>query len=141
MKSGNLSDAASGLTTLVHAVSMGGSIQGSISSSLSDEDEETERGEEVESSAATGSDFLIPQRFTKSGRKRATPFPIKVRLSEIVLEPKGSGPPQIHIGASARFGVAVHQQRHLSASALNIVCSAHEGSFKQRICRRNQLDT
>ena len=25
------------------------------------------------------SEFLIPQRFTKSGRKRAVPFPLKVR--------------------------------------------------------------
>lgn len=24
-------------------------------------------------------DFLIPQRFTKSGRKKAVPFPLKVR--------------------------------------------------------------
>jgi hypothetical protein len=94
MKSDNLSDAASALTTLGHAVSVSGSIQGSISSSLSDEDEETERDEEDESSAITGSDFLIPQRFTKSGRKRAIPFPIKVRWSEIALEPKGNGQPQ-----------------------------------------------
>lgn len=26
-------------------------------------------------------EFLIPQRFTKSGRKKAVPFPLKVRSS------------------------------------------------------------
>jgi hypothetical protein len=25
--------------------------------------------------------FLIPQRFTKSGRKKAVPFPLKVRIN------------------------------------------------------------
>ena len=28
-------------------------------------------------------DFDIPQRFTKSGRKKATPFPVKVGLSSV----------------------------------------------------------
>jgi hypothetical protein len=49
---------ASALTTLVDVAS--GKVE--------EEDEEEDE------------DFEIPQRFTKSGRKRAVPFPLKVRL-------------------------------------------------------------
>ena len=44
-----------------------------------DEDDEEEQG-----------DFEIPQRFTKSGRKRAIPFPLKVSL--VLSCPFGSIP-------------------------------------------------
>lgn len=41
-----------------------------------DDDEE----EDVEAVAEGDIDFSVPQRFTKCGRKRAVPFPLKVRL-------------------------------------------------------------
>lgn len=53
-------DAAAALTSLVGAEDPA--------------DEEAEEGEDE--------DFVIPQRFTRSGRRRATPFPVKVRLVE-----------------------------------------------------------
>jgi hypothetical protein len=34
--------------------------------------------EDEEHDASEDREFLIPQRFTKSGRKRAVPFPLKV---------------------------------------------------------------
>jgi hypothetical protein len=54
----------------------------------SEEQEEAEEDQESEKTAVEAltsmtkeeaADFNIPQRFTKSGRKRAVPFPIKVR--------------------------------------------------------------
>ena len=48
---------------------------------LSEADEEvTDHDEEEEAASTYGTEFSIPQRFTKSGRKRAVPFPFKVSL-------------------------------------------------------------
>lgn len=41
-----------------------------------------EKEEERNSNENNGEEFHIPQRFTKSGRKRAVPFTMKVRSQE-----------------------------------------------------------
>lgn len=46
--------------------------------SLGLENKETPQDKEEE-----GDEFHIPQRFTKSGRKRAVPFPVKVRMLRV----------------------------------------------------------
>jgi hypothetical protein len=55
--------AATALTSLVSAAKR-----------TNEDDDSEEHGE-----------FEIPQRFTKSGRKRAVPFPMKVRLLVVLL--------------------------------------------------------
>jgi hypothetical protein len=64
MKDGSEMTAAAALTSLV--------------SSPSPPLDETERDQEEE---AKEKEFTIPQRLTKSGRKRAVPFTLKVRTS------------------------------------------------------------
>ena len=49
------------------------------------EDDGTEHDDEEET-AAGGNAFLIPQRFTKSGRHRAVPFPLKVSIRSHSLQ-------------------------------------------------------
>jgi hypothetical protein len=60
--------AASALTSLVNVTGKG-----------SDEEEETTEHEDDEATVEADKPFIIPQKFTKSGRKRAVPFPLKVR--------------------------------------------------------------
>jgi hypothetical protein len=49
-----------------------------IEASTSGNDEERMDDEEEEEEECDERDFEIPQRFTRSGRRRATPFPLKV---------------------------------------------------------------
>lgn len=62
---GSEQEAAAALTSLV-----GGSP--------THEDEDEDEEEHQEEGDGEAKDFKIPQRFTKSGRKRAVPFPLKV---------------------------------------------------------------
>jgi hypothetical protein len=50
-----------------------------------DEEEDEEEEEEEEGATSDNKDFKIPLRLTKSGRRRATPFPLKVSLFRLVL--------------------------------------------------------
>jgi hypothetical protein len=51
-----------------------------------------------------GEDFDIPQRFTKSGRKKAVPFPLKVRIR---LSLSFHSTLVVHFFRSSLFGFAV----------------------------------
>lgn len=86
-KCSDVAEAVSGLTSLVRAKTTGtqggAHSTGSLSSSEADDDEEMER--EGDEASAAGGDFLIPQRLTRSGRKRAVPFPLKVRTQGLSL--------------------------------------------------------
>lgn len=69
---GSKLSAAAALTSLVQAASLKTTFERATSLATHEEDDEDEEDAEDEK------DFEIPQRFTKSGRKRAVPFPIKV---------------------------------------------------------------
>lgn len=69
---GSKLSAAAALTSLVQAASLKTTSERAAALATHDEDDE---GDE---DAEDGKDFEIPQRFTKSGRKRAVPFPIKL---------------------------------------------------------------
>lgn len=68
-KDGNELTAAAALTSLVGAAA----LREDSKKEYEDKDEEDEEEEEGDTL-----DFEIPQRFTKSGRKRAVPFPLKL---------------------------------------------------------------
>lgn len=40
-------------------------------------------------------EFVIPQRFTKSGRKKAVPFPLKVSIRPLLLHCSSESSPSI----------------------------------------------
>ena len=75
MESRKEQTAVASLTSLVGITRDAGQ---SFAPSEADE-EETEHDDEEEASTG-GNAFFIPQRFTKSGRHRAVPFPLKVSL-------------------------------------------------------------
>ena len=68
-------DAAAALTSLVAPVPI---------QEVTEQQQPT-TGATVDKEETIDKDFVIPQRFTKSGRKRAVPFPLKVGLSFAVL--------------------------------------------------------
>ena len=84
-----------------------------------DEDDEEEQG-----------DFEIPQRFTKSGRKRAIPFPLKVSL---VLSFRFN---PLYLGMPAQ-SIRLHSLLTLLAFADSV---ADESSFQQKLQSHHNLD-
>jgi hypothetical protein len=72
--------AAAALTSL----NAGGSDEDVKKEGEADDEEEDEEDEEEEGATSDNKDFKIPLRLTKSGRRRATPFPLKVSLFRLI---------------------------------------------------------
>jgi hypothetical protein len=85
-KSTNELTAAAALTSLVVCSGNRGAVQAvALAATEADDEEETDHDDDEEGDDDKA--FLIPQRFTKSGRKRAVPFPLKVRIIKERLGP------------------------------------------------------